>query len=74
MARVFVPEREARKKCEIIGFVWARARGGSWLQPASSCGADHLERRVAAAERDLVTLRYQEAGALAVEPPPAWSA
>ncbi|MGE0461540.1 MAG: hypothetical protein AB7Q16_09245 [Vicinamibacterales bacterium] len=33
-----------------------------------------LERRVAAAERDLVTLRYQEAGARAVEPPPAWSA
>ncbi|MCC7033805.1 MAG: hypothetical protein IT179_13335 [Acidobacteria bacterium] len=32
-----------------------------------------LERRVAAAERDLVTLRYQEAGARAVEPPPAWS-
>jgi hypothetical protein len=32
-----------------------------------------LERRVAAAERDLVTLRYQEAGALAVEAPPAWS-
>jgi len=35
-------------------------------------GSD-LERRVAAAERDLVTLRYQEAGARAVEPPPAWS-
>jgi hypothetical protein len=35
-------------------------------------GSD-LERRVAAAERDLVTLRYQEAGAQAVEPPPAWS-
>lgn len=32
-----------------------------------------LERRVAAAERDLVTLRYQEAGAQAMEPPPAWS-
>lgn len=32
-----------------------------------------LERRVAAAERDLVTLRYQDAGARAVEPPPAWS-
>ena len=32
-----------------------------------------LERRVAAAERDLVTLRYQEAGARAVELPPAWS-
>ena len=36
-------------------------------------GSD-LEMRVAAAERDLVTLRYQEAGARAVEPPPAWSA
>jgi hypothetical protein len=32
-----------------------------------------LERRVAAAERDLVTLRYQDAGARAMEPPPAWS-
>jgi hypothetical protein len=32
-------------------------------------GSD-LEMRVAAAERDLVTLRYQEAGARAVEPPP----
>jgi len=32
-----------------------------------------LERRVAAAERDLVTLRYEEAGARAVEPPPAWA-
>lgn len=36
-------------------------------------GSD-LERRVAAAERDLVTLRYQEAGTQAMEPPPAWSA
>ncbi|MEZ5285964.1 MAG: hypothetical protein R2712_14380 [Vicinamibacterales bacterium] len=35
-------------------------------------GSD-LERRVAAAERDLVTLRYQEAGEQALEPPPAWS-
>jgi hypothetical protein len=30
-----------------------------------------LEHRLAAAERDLVTLRYQEAGARAAEPPPA---
>lgn len=36
-------------------------------------GSD-LERRVAAAERDLVTLRYQDAGAQAMEPPPAWAA
>src|SRR5215207_7062893 len=35
-------------------------------------GSD-LERRVAEAERDLVTLRYQEAGARAVEAPPAWA-
>ncbi|HQZ39095.1 MAG TPA: hypothetical protein PLH72_08645 [Vicinamibacterales bacterium] len=35
-------------------------------------GSD-LERRVAAAERDLVTLRYQEAGAAAIEAPPAWA-
>lgn len=36
-------------------------------------GSD-LERRVAAAERDLVTLRYQDAGAQAMEAPPAWAA
>ncbi len=36
-------------------------------------GSD-LEQRVAAAERDLVTLRYQDAGAQAMEAPPAWAA
>lgn len=46
----------------------ALAGAGAVLWSGSS-----LERRVAAAERDLVTLRYQEAGARAVEPPPAWS-
>jgi len=32
-----------------------------------------LEKRVAAAERDLVTLRYQEAGAVPIEAPSAWA-
>jgi len=32
-----------------------------------------LEQRVAAAERDLVTLRYQEAGATPIEAPSAWA-
>jgi hypothetical protein len=34
----------------------------------------HLERRLAQAERDLVTLRYQDAGTVADEAPPAWAA
>jgi hypothetical protein len=46
----------------------ALAVAGSVLWSGSA-----LERRVAAAERDLVTLRYQDAGARAMEPPPAWS-
>jgi hypothetical protein len=55
----------------VIGYLIvavALVAGGLVLRSGSS-----LERRVAAAERDLVTLRYQEAGARAVEPPPAWS-
>jgi hypothetical protein len=55
----------------VIGYLIvaaALAVAGAVLWSGSS-----LERRVAAAERDLVTLRYQEAGARAVEPPPAWS-
>lgn len=55
----------------VIGFLIvaaALAAGGAILWSGSS-----LERRVAAAERDLVTLRYQEAGEQAVAPPPAWS-
>ncbi|MCC7125035.1 MAG: hypothetical protein IT178_09310 [Acidobacteria bacterium] len=54
-----------------IGYVIAAAllaAGGLVLWHGSD-----LERRVAAAERDLVTLRYQDAGARAVEPPPAWA-
>ncbi|MCC7178526.1 MAG: hypothetical protein IT177_09055 [Acidobacteria bacterium] len=54
-----------------IGFlVVAAVLAGSGLL---AWRGSELERRVAAAERDLVTLRYQEAGARAVEPPPAWS-
>ena len=33
-----------------------------------------LEARLAAAERDLVTLRYAEAGERSAEPPPSWAA
>ena len=55
----------------VIGYLIVAAvlvAAGLVLRSGSS-----LERRVAAAERDLVTLRYQEAGERAVEPPPAWS-
>ena len=54
----------------VIGYLIVAAvlAGGAVVLKSGS----RLERRVAAAERDLVTLRYQEAGALAVEAPPAF--
>jgi hypothetical protein len=35
--------------------------------------AGELERRIAAAERELVTLHYADAGTRATEPPPRWA-
>lgn len=56
---------------EAAGFILTAAllAGAGWLLMRGS----ELEQRLAAAERDLVTLHYAEAGERSAEPPPSWA-